>query len=223
MQGEVERSNPPPGRRRAAAARALLIASAWLLVALYYVGLIPSMATFAFDYTRNIPITEVLPAVFSRSPSELLHDPYTSAAVCFIPLALTVSLAFGAVRQTGAKVALATIALLLPLLGVYYTPTMFVFLPLMSPVAVGGLVGWCDGETWSEGFVAKGALGAWMIQWAAVLVTLWVRLRRRRLNQVGFAVLVDRNAPTRSTRTTSSASPTPSPTPAAPSGRRTSA
>jgi hypothetical protein len=43
-----------------------------------------------------------------------------------------------------------------------------IFFLLVPPA----LLGRCDGETWSEGMVAAGAIGGWMILWFALALAL---------------------------------------------------
>lgn len=151
-----------------------------VLLGIFYVGLAPSISSFAFDYTRDIPLSEAIGGVTRVSPRALLTDVYTSREVYFIPAAVATLAAFVLVRRRRWKLGVALFAIGFPVflvrnLQFYFASPIAFFLAV--PAA---LLGRCDGEDWSEGIVAVGAIGGWIILWAFVAAGLLWTARRGR-------------------------------------------
>jgi hypothetical protein len=151
-----------------------------LLVGVFYLGLVPSLSSFAFDYTRNIPLTEAVAGVARVGPRALLSDAYTSHEVQFIPFAAATAVAFVLVRRLSWKLAAAGVAVVGPVLFCR-TVVVWVFSPLLFFITVpAALTGHADGETWSEGHVAYGAVGGWEILWLLIAVALFLTRARQK-------------------------------------------
>jgi hypothetical protein len=171
---------PPPSHRRIN--RATVIGSALLLLA-FYIGLAPGVGGFAFDYTRRIPIWEAVTAVVRVPPWEVATDTHTSRFVWFVALAAGGCAGFVLCRPPWAKVVIAFASAVVPVLAVRGAVRLLVHLPMVLPEFLGALVGRADGESWSEGMVAWGAMAAWMVFWALIGSALIVATFRRQLNR----------------------------------------
>ena len=147
-----------------------------LVLCLFYLGLVPLMSSFAFDYTKDIPLQEAVAGVLKVPPRKLLTDPYTFPIVLFIPFAVAALVVFILGRSPQAKLFMAGVAIGIPLVCgspmLVASPVLFV---MVVPAAV---LGRCDGEDWSEGMVAYGAVGGWMILWTLTTVGLLWRVKR---------------------------------------------
>jgi hypothetical protein len=167
---------PHRGNRRL---NAVALIFGTLVLGLFYLGLVPSISSFAFDYTKRIGLPTAVSGVVRVPPWKLLADPYTSTKVWFIPLALGALIAFVIAGRPRTKLILAAVALGVSVVGgshlILFSPIAFFFI---APAAV---LGQCDGEDWSEGMVAFAALGGWIILWALIIVgLLWAQWRRAR-------------------------------------------
>jgi hypothetical protein len=161
-----------PRRRRYTGLNIAVAAASVVLLAIFYVGLAPSIASFAFDYTRNIPLSEAITGVTRVSPRALLTDPYTMPQVYFMPTAIATLAAFVFLRRSPRKLAVAVFAIAFPVFLVRNV-AFYLFSPVAFFLAVpAALLGRCDGEVWSEGIVAIGALGGWMLLWIVVAARL---------------------------------------------------
>jgi hypothetical protein len=151
-----------------------------LLVAVFYLGLVPAVSSFAFDYTRNIPLTEAVAGVVRAGPRALLNDPYTSRQVRFIPFAAATAVAFVLLPRLSWKLAAAAVAVVGPALFCR-TLVLWAFSPLLFFVTVpAALTGHADGETWSEGHVAFGAIGGWELLWIVIALALFLTRARQK-------------------------------------------
>jgi hypothetical protein len=147
------------------------------LLCVFYLGLVPAMSSIAFDYTRPIPLSEAVAGVLKIPPWRLLRDPYTAVGVFFIPLGIGALTVFVLTQRPRVKLIVAAVAIGLPifcghLLGCIFGPMLLV------TVVPSALLGRSDGEDWSEGMVAYGAAGGWVVLWCAILVTIFVKRRR---------------------------------------------
>ncbi|HEY7116536.1 MAG TPA: hypothetical protein VH475_08120 [Tepidisphaeraceae bacterium] len=150
-----------------------------LVLCLYYLGLVPAMSWFAFDYTKTIGLPTAVREVIKVPPWKLVADPYTSVKVWFIPFAVGALVGFVVARRPRAKLILAGVALGVSVLGgssmMLVSPIAFF---IIAPAAV---LGRCDGEDWSEGLVAYAAMGGWIVLWTLIMLAMvWAQWRRAR-------------------------------------------
>jgi hypothetical protein len=151
-----------------------------LLLAGFYIGLAPSVGGFAFDYTKRIPIWEAVTGVVRVSPWEVLNDFHTQRLVWFLPIGMMVAVSFVLGRWRRAKLVISVAAVVLPLVVIGRAFGRIVLLPFLVPQFMGALIGLADGEDWSEGMIAMGAMGAWMIFWSLIIVALTINVIRTR-------------------------------------------
>lgn len=174
---------PPSKRGYRRVDRTALVASV-LLLGVYYVGLVPDTSYVSFNFLPEfaweepVPPTEVFSVVLRVPPHRLLQERHLHRYLWFFPFAVAALTAFLLVRQVRLKMLAAAVAMLAPLAPLLVLePTRCAWAPLLSLVIAPAFLGYCDGETWTDGVVAWGAVGGWMILWFVMLVVLMVTRR----------------------------------------------
>ena len=162
-----------------------LVASS-LILAIFLLSLPPARQSGALNYTRAIPLTEAF--AYAASPSrwrDVMQDRATAWLVWFFPASLLVLVAFIRARRvwTIAIIVLAAIILPMPFCQ-HHVKWLPVAAVLVLPPAV---LGRLDGEDWSEGTVAFGCLGGWLIVWVAVGLSLIAVQGGRSLRRAGVS------------------------------------
>ena len=156
---------PPPSRRFKVAVGVASV----MIVLLFLVALPPARQSAALDYTRDIPLSEAIDYSIRADWSTVFTDHATAGMVWFAPVALACAVTFMVARQTWLTRSTVALSVLAPFL---WTGPGGILLPLIAVIAFPAVFGQQDGETWSEGFVAAGCMGAWMIQWTMVVLLL---------------------------------------------------
>jgi hypothetical protein len=150
-----------------------------LLVCLFYVSLVPLAESFA--YNRRIPLWEAVGSAFGCSPLKFFGNPYVGRLVWFVPMAAGVAVVFIMVRGARAKLVVAGIAVLMVAAVVEHSAFWMMSPPIFLMSVPRALIGQCDGEEWSEGFVTYGVIGGWTILWLLLGAALvWTSRRGRR-------------------------------------------
>ena len=165
--------------------RYAVVAVALCILAMFLLGLPPLAG--AVDYTRSIPLHEIIECARATGVRGTLDSASMIRVAAFAPVAAAGLLAFlilrGFVPQrvvVGLNVALPALWLL------HFWPICVVVGP---PILLAAVAGQCDGETWSEGFICYAAAGSWTTLWLAVALALViVRWRRSKMLAIRPAV-----------------------------------
>jgi hypothetical protein len=140
---------------------------------IFLIALPPARQSAALDYTRDIPLSEAIGYSLKADWSSVLTDHATGTLVWFVPVAIACVIVFAAARRVWLSLSVVGLALLFP---AFVEGPRALLLPIITIFVVPALFGQEDGETWSEGFVALGCIGAWMLLW--IFATAVFLLRR---------------------------------------------
>jgi hypothetical protein len=148
--------------------RRTAIAVSLFLLTLFLLGLPPLSG--AVDYTRNIPLSEVIQYAWAKRIRGTFNSPSMIRVAMFAPTAIAGLVAFLYLRGVWPRRIAIAINLVLPALWLAH------FWPLLIvagvPILFAALAGRCDGETWSEGFICYAAMASWTTLWLAVALVL---------------------------------------------------
>jgi len=143
-----------------------IIPTALYIWAMFVLGLPPLSG--GLDYTREIPIREVIEYAWTEGIAGTVDDSGMFYMAMFVPMSAVGLVAFVCLHRQrllgyiiAANIALPAIWLTL------YWPIFVVFGPLLL---IAALAGQSDGETWSEGFICYAAMGSWTTLWLAVAI-----------------------------------------------------
>lgn len=146
-----------------------------LILFLFLLGLPPLAG--AVDYTRQISLSEILAYAWTKGFRGTLGTPYVVGTAVFAPLALMGLVAFLCLRGVWPQRIVLVLNVSLPAFWLaFYLPILMLVGP---PLLVSAILGQCDGETWSEGFICWAAVGTWSTLWLAVTIVLFVVRRRK--------------------------------------------
>ncbi len=155
-----------PQKRRLFSLNSVVIICTAILLPLFYIALAPSISSFALDYTQKHSWWRVSRAVLAVNPRQLLSDPSTDRRVWFIPFGIVMTSLFVFFRRRGLKRAIAAAAMLFTAYFFGIGSQYWIRVPIYGTVIfVRSLVGLAGGEEWSEGIVALGIMGVWIILW----------------------------------------------------------
>ena len=164
---------PPPAWLK----RGVVAASLFILT-LFLLGLPPLSG--ALDYTRNIPLGEVIEYAWAKGVRGTLDGVDMIRVAMFAPTAGAGLVAFLCVRGAALQRVAITVNVVLP--AVWLGPLWPVLVVAGPPFLVAALAGRCDGEDWSEGFISYAAAASWTTLWLAVALVLagvkWRRAKR---------------------------------------------
>jgi hypothetical protein len=161
---------PPPRWLRCA-----VIVVALFIIAMFLLALPPLSG--AVDYTRNIPLHEIIEYAWATGVRGTLDSASMVIMAVFAPVAVAGLLAFQFLRGVVAQRVVIGVNVGLPALWLLpYWPTFVVVGP---PVLLAAVAGQCDGEDWSEGFICYAAAASWTTLWLAVALALLVMRWRR--------------------------------------------
>jgi hypothetical protein len=161
---------PPPRWLRYA-----VIVVALFILAMFLLGLPPLSG--AVDYTRNIPLHEIVEYAWATGVRGTLDSAGMVLMAIFAPIAVAVLVAFLFVR--GVVPQRVVIGLNVGLPALWLLPFWPIVVVVGPPMLLTAVAGQCDGETWSEGFICYAAIGSWTTLWLAVALTLLVMRWRR--------------------------------------------
>jgi hypothetical protein len=164
---------PPPRWLRHA-----VIVVALFILAMFLLGLPPLSG--ALDYTRDIPINEVIEYAWALGVRGTLDSASMVVIATFAPLAAAGLLAFLFVR--GVVPQRVVIGLNIGLPAIWLLPFWPIFVVVGPPMLLLAVTGQCDGEDWSEGLICYASIASWTTLWLAVVLALVViRWRRSKM------------------------------------------
>jgi hypothetical protein len=144
------------------------------ILGLMAISLVPLAG--GFDYTRDIPLSEAIEGANGFDWSQLPSNGYVRNA-WFIPILAVAGLVIFLVCPLRFAWLPAGLNALLPL---YFAgPIGWIMVPFGGLVFASALLGSCDGETWSEGYVFWSASAVWSYLWIATATFLFFRSRMR--------------------------------------------
>jgi hypothetical protein len=147
----------------------IVVAIMSFLIGMFVLGMPPSAG--AFDYTRNIPISEAVTASLTANWPSVLSRTAGMAFFFLVPAVGGLMLYLLGPRRWMPRILVIAI-LSVPLLP--FALIVFVNDPFLLIRAAAGQA---DGETWSEGFVCFGAIGYWACLWLMLIGMAWLRQR----------------------------------------------
>ena len=163
--------------------RYAVIVVALFILTMFVLGLPPLSG--AVDYTRNIPLHEIIGYAWARGVRGTLDSASMVFMAVFAPVAGAGLLAFLFIPGLASQRVVIWLNAGLP--AVWLLPLWPIFIVVGPFTLLAAMAGHCDGETWSEGFVSLAAAGSWTTLWLAVALFV-VRRRRSRMQAVRPAV-----------------------------------
>jgi hypothetical protein len=158
-----------------------VIVLALFVLAMFLLGLPPLSG--AVDYTRNIPLHEIIEYAWATGIHGTLHGASMVRLAVFAPFAVAGLLAFLFLR--GVVPHRVVIGLNIGLPAIWLLPFWPILVVVGPPMLLTAVAGQCDGETWSEGFICYAAAASWTTLWLAVVLALFVvRWRRAKMPAV---------------------------------------
>lgn len=156
---------PPPRWLRYA-----VIVVALFILGMFLLGLPPLSG--AVDYTRSIPLHEIIQYAWSTGVRGTLDDARMVRMSIFAPIAVVGLLAFLFIRGIVPQCLVIGFNVGLPALWVL--PYWPIFVVVGPPILVAAAAGQRDGEDWSEGLICYAAVASWTTLWLAVALALFV-------------------------------------------------
>jgi hypothetical protein len=144
--------------------------TAVILLPMYYAALVPSIVpsitSLPLNWNENESWWRGGRGIFLMQPREAFADMSTSPRLWFIPFGIVVTALFVFVFSYRLKFLIATTSILVPPVLSGLPTTHWAIIPFYGPILfLQSLAGLCDGEDWSEGYVALGVMAAWMVMW----------------------------------------------------------
>ena len=141
-----------------------IIPTALYILAMFVLGLPPLSGVL--DYTREIPISEVIDYAWTEGIAGTFDYSAIFYMAMFVPIAATGLVAFLCLQRQRPLGYIIVANIALPAIWLFlWWPIFVVIGPL---ILIEALAGRSDGETWSEGFICFAAMGSWTTLWLAV-------------------------------------------------------
>lgn len=158
--------------------KVIVLAITSFLIGMFVLGMPPSAG--AFDYTRNIPISEAIAASLTANWPRVLRHQAGKAFLFLVPAAGGLMLYLLSPKRWIPRI-LVSHLLVIALLAFPVLPIALIGFVIGPLVVIGAAAGQADGEMWSEGFVCLGAIGCWA--WLWLMLAGMARLRQRSIKR----------------------------------------
>ena len=155
------------------------------ILLMFLLGLPPLSG--AVDYTRNIPLSEIIGYAWATGIEGTLHSASMVRIALFAPTAIAGLLGFFFLR--GVALQRITLIMNVCLPAAWLAAFWPIFIVIGPVILLSAIAGQCDGEDWSEGFICYAAIASWTTMWLAValamLVMKWKRAKRAGILRAG--------------------------------------